>query len=87
MGIRSGAEMTSFEFRFIPLRIKDAIAPTGEIAQWLGAKQINALGEPYLDKYYAAPRWPAHDHAGPAVRDAAWRSARAAGPAISICAA
>ncbi len=52
MGIRSGAEMTSFEFRFIPLRIKDAIAPTGEIAQWLGAKQINAKGEPYLEKYY-----------------------------------
>ena len=53
MGIRSGAEMTSFEFRFIPLRIKDAVAPTGEIAQWLGAQQINALGEEYLDKYYA----------------------------------
>jgi adenylylsulfate reductase subunit A len=53
MGIRAGAEMTSFEFRFIPLRVKDAIAPTGEIAQWLGAKQINALGEQYLDKYYA----------------------------------
>jgi adenylylsulfate reductase subunit A len=53
MGISAGAEMTSFEFRFIPLRVKDAIAPTGEIAQWLGAKQINALGEPYLDKYYA----------------------------------
>ncbi len=52
MGIRAGAEMTSFEFRFIPLRIKDAIAPTGEIAQWLGAKQINSLGEPYLEKYY-----------------------------------
>jgi adenylylsulfate reductase subunit A len=52
MGIRAGAEMTSFEFRFIPLRIKDAIAPTGEIAQWLGAQQINALGEEYLDKYY-----------------------------------
>ncbi|HEX5655670.1 MAG TPA: adenylyl-sulfate reductase subunit alpha [Polyangiales bacterium] len=52
MGIRSGAEMTSFEFRFIPLRIKDAIAPTGEIAQWLGAKQINARGEAYLEKYY-----------------------------------
>jgi adenylylsulfate reductase subunit A len=52
MGIRAGAEMTSFEFRFIPLRIKDAIAPTGEIAQWLGAQQINALGEPYLEKYY-----------------------------------
>ncbi len=53
MGIRAGAEMTSFEFRFIPLRIKDAVAPTGEIAQWLGAKQINAKGEAYLDKYYA----------------------------------
>jgi adenylylsulfate reductase subunit A len=53
MGIRAGAEMTSYEFRFIPLRIKDAIAPTGEIAQWLGAPQINALGEPYLEKYYA----------------------------------
>jgi adenylylsulfate reductase, subunit A len=52
MGIRAGAEMTSFEFRFIPLRVKDAIAPTGEIAQWLGAQQINALGEPYLEKYY-----------------------------------
>lgn len=53
MGYRAGAEMTSFEYRFIPLRIKDAIAPTGEIAQWLGADQINALGEAYLDKYYA----------------------------------
>lgn len=53
MGIRAGAEMTSFEFRFIPLRIKDAIAPTGEIAQWLGAPQINALGEDYLDARYA----------------------------------
>jgi adenylylsulfate reductase subunit A len=53
MGIRAGAEMTSFEFRFIPLRIKDAIAPTGEIAQWLGAQQINALGEEYLETRYA----------------------------------
>ncbi len=52
MGIRIGAEMTSFEFRFIPLRIKDAIAPTGEIAQWLRAPQINARGEAYLSKYY-----------------------------------
>ncbi len=52
MGARAGAEMTSFEFRFIPLRVKDAVAPTGEIAQWLGAKQINARGEPYLQQYY-----------------------------------
>jgi len=53
MGIRAGAEMTSFEMRFIPLRIKDSIAPTGEIAQWLKAPQINALGEKYLEKYCA----------------------------------
>ena len=52
MGIRAGAEMTSFEHRFIPLRIKDALAPTGEIAQWLKAGHINARGEPYLDTYY-----------------------------------
>lgn len=53
MGITAGAEMTSFEHRFIPLRIKDAIAPTGEMAQWLEAKQINALGERYLETRYA----------------------------------
>ena len=53
MGFRAGAELTSFEYRFIPLRIKDALAPTGEIAQWLEADQINAHGEKYLEKYYA----------------------------------
>ena len=39
MGIRSGAEMTTFEMRFIALRCKDTIAPTGTIAQGVGAKQ------------------------------------------------
>ena len=71
MGIRSGAEMTSFEFRFIPLRIKDAIAPTGEIAQWLGAKQINALRRGLPRQVLPAPGRLAHDHAGPPVRDPA----------------
>jgi adenylylsulfate reductase subunit A len=51
MGIRSGAEMTTFEMRFIALRCKDTIAPTGTIAQGVGAKQVNALGEVYEDKY------------------------------------
>ncbi|MGN1206575.1 MAG: adenylyl-sulfate reductase subunit alpha [Eubacterium sp.] len=51
MGIRSGAEMTTFEMRFIALRCKDTIAPTGTIAQGVGAKQINAKGEVYEDKY------------------------------------
>ena len=51
MGIRSGAEMTTFEMRFISLRCKDTIAPTGTIAQGVGAKQVNAKGEVYEDKY------------------------------------
>ena len=33
MGIRAGAEMTTFEMRFIALRCKDTIAPTGTLAQ------------------------------------------------------
>ena len=51
MGIRAGAEMTTFEMRFIALRCKDTIAPTGTIAQGVGAKQVNAKGEAYEDKY------------------------------------
>ena len=51
MGIRSGAEMTTFEMRFIALRCKDTIAPTGTIAHGVGAKQVNAKGEVYEDKY------------------------------------
>lgn len=51
MGIRAGAEMTTFEMRFIALRCKDTIAPTGTLAQGIGAKQINSLGEVYETKY------------------------------------
>ena len=51
MGIRSGAEMTTFEMRFIALRCKDTIAPTGTLAQGVGAKQVNSLGEVYENKY------------------------------------
>ena len=51
MGIQSGAEMTTFEMRFTALRCKDTIAPTGTIAQGVGAKQVNAKGEVYEDKY------------------------------------
>ncbi len=43
--------MTTFEMRFIALRCKDTIAPTGTIAQGVGAKQVNAKGEVYEDKY------------------------------------
>lgn len=51
MGIKSGAEMTTFEMRFIALRCNDTIAPTGTIAQGVGAKQINSKGEVYETKY------------------------------------
>jgi adenylylsulfate reductase subunit A len=51
MGILSGAEMTTFEMRFIALRCKDTIAPTGTLAQGVGARQVNSFGEIYESKY------------------------------------
>jgi adenylylsulfate reductase subunit A len=52
IGLRAGAEMTSFENRFIAVRVKDVQAPTGTLALGAGARQVNARGEPYLEKYY-----------------------------------
>lgn len=51
MGIRAGAEMTTFEMRFIALRCKDTIAPTGTIGQGVKAEQVNGKGEYYVQKY------------------------------------
>lgn len=51
MGIRAGAEMTTLENRFVALRCKDTIAPTGTIAQGVHARQVNALGECYESRY------------------------------------
>lgn len=51
MGIRAGAEMTTFEMRFIALRCKDTIAPTGTIAQGIRTPQINGQGELYVKNY------------------------------------
>lgn len=51
MGIRAGAEMTTFEMRFIALRCKDTIAPTGTIAQGVKTPQVNGNKELYLKKY------------------------------------
>ena len=48
MGIRSGAEMTSFEMRFIALRTKDIIAPTGTLVLGTKVRQINAHQKEYL---------------------------------------
>ena len=51
MGIRAGAEMTTFEMRFIALRCKDTISPTGTLAQGVKAEQINSCGELYQKNY------------------------------------
>ncbi|MEE3420476.1 MAG: adenylyl-sulfate reductase subunit alpha [Lachnospiraceae bacterium] len=51
MGLMAGAEMTTFEMRFVALRCKDTIAPTGTIAQGVHAKQVNNKGEVYETKY------------------------------------
>jgi adenylylsulfate reductase subunit A len=48
MGLRAGAEMTSFEMRFVALRTKDVIAPTGTLVLGTRMSQCNARGEHYL---------------------------------------
>ena len=48
IGIRAGAEMTSFEHRFIALRTKDTIAPTGTLALGFRAPQVNSKGEEFM---------------------------------------
>jgi adenylylsulfate reductase subunit A len=51
MGLRAKAEMTSLEMRFIALRIKDTLAPTGTVAQGVKISQVNSLGQNYLEQY------------------------------------
>lgn len=53
MGIRAGAEMTSYEMRYVAIRTKDAIAPTGTIALGAKAPQVNSNGERFMVKRYA----------------------------------
>jgi adenylylsulfate reductase subunit A len=48
MGLRAGAEMTSFEMRFVALRTKDVIAPTGTLVLGKDIIQCNARGEKYM---------------------------------------
>lgn len=53
MGIRAGAEMTGFEMRFIALRTKGVLCPTGTIALGFGARQVNARGGQFMTERYA----------------------------------
>jgi adenylylsulfate reductase subunit A len=52
MGIRAGAEMTSFEMRFAPIRIKDINAPIGVTAVGFNAPMINSLNEEFMKVRY-----------------------------------
>lgn len=52
VGIRAGAEMTTLEMRYVSMRIKDLMAPTGAMAQGVKARQVNSLGERYLEERY-----------------------------------
>ncbi|MDR1545823.1 MAG: FAD-dependent oxidoreductase, partial [Deltaproteobacteria bacterium] len=50
MGALAGAEMTTLEMRFVALRCRDTLAPTGSLALGAGAAQVNALGRGYEDQ-------------------------------------
>ena len=50
MGIRAGAEMTTFEMRFITTRLKYTQAPTGALAQGFDVPLINVQGEDFIKK-------------------------------------
>ncbi len=47
--IKAGAEMTSQEVRFIPVRFKDAYGPVGAWFLLFQAKARNSLGEDYME--------------------------------------
>ncbi|MCS7254510.1 MAG: adenylyl-sulfate reductase subunit alpha [Armatimonadota bacterium] len=48
IGLRVGAEMTSFEMRFVALRTKDVIAPTGTLALLFKAPIVNSRNEHFM---------------------------------------
>jgi adenylylsulfate reductase subunit A len=53
MGIRAGAEMTTFEMRWCATRTKDFTGPIDTISVGYGTPMINGKGEKILQKRYA----------------------------------
>lgn len=51
---RAGAEMTTFEVRFVPVRTKDTYSPTGTLSIGMGAPMVNSLGQAFMteDPHY-----------------------------------
>ncbi len=60
LAIRAGAEITSFEIRFIPIRIKDVNSPIGITAVGFNARVKNVFGEEFMKKWseYCGERAP-----------------------------
>ncbi|MEW6661478.1 MAG: adenylyl-sulfate reductase subunit alpha [Bacillota bacterium] len=54
MGIRAGAEMTTFEMRWASVRTKDFNGPIDTISVGYNTPMINAKGEKILQTHYAA---------------------------------
>ena len=78
LGIRAGAEMTSYEMRFIALRTKGILCPTGTLALGFGARQVNALGVQFMRERFAhlggegAPTCYRHSRTGPGAQGGPW---------------
>ncbi len=53
LAIRVGAEVTSFEIRFIPPRIKDVNSPIGVTALGVNAPLVNSKGERFMVEKYS----------------------------------
>lgn len=53
MGIRAGAEMTSFEQRWVAIRTKDFCGPVDTLAVGYGCLMINGKGERIMEERYA----------------------------------
>jgi adenylylsulfate reductase subunit A len=51
MGILIGAELSTLEMRFVALRCKDTMAPTGTLSLGVNAVLVNAFGEAYESRY------------------------------------
>jgi adenylylsulfate reductase subunit A len=51
LGLRAGAEMTTLEMRFVALRCRGTMAPTGTLALGAGAEQVNSLNQAYEAAY------------------------------------
>lgn len=64
--IKAGAEMTSQEVRFIPIRFKDAYGPVGAWFLLFKSRATNAFGESYMEtRKGELENWGKYGHAKP----------------------